>query len=99
MQNLVNNDRNELTVAMNRAAERVGLQQIQMFTQKGQFTRKILDAMGEEHIRKAVIELERQAVPPCRAPALPGYPAGTGARLRGTRIPATRRGQDPAVHG
>jgi len=59
MQSLVQNDRNELTVAMNRAGERVGLQQIQMFTQKGQFTRKILDEMGEEHIRNAVIELER----------------------------------------
>jgi len=59
MQNLVDNNRNELTVAMNRAAEGVGLQQIQMFTQKGQFTRKILDQMGEEHIRNAVIELER----------------------------------------
>jgi uncharacterized protein with von Willebrand factor type A (vWA) domain len=59
MQALVQNDRNELTVAMTRAGERVGLQQIQMFTQKGQFTRKILDELGEEHIRNAVIELER----------------------------------------
>jgi uncharacterized protein with von Willebrand factor type A (vWA) domain len=37
----------------------VGLQQIQMFTQKGQFTRKILDELGEEHIRNAVIDMER----------------------------------------
>ena len=66
MQSLIENNRNELTVAMNRAAERVGLQQIQMFTQKGQFTRKILDALGEEHIRQAVIELERED-----SPALP----------------------------
>lgn len=63
MQSLVQNDRNELTVAMNQAAERVGLQQIQMFTQKGQFTRKILDELGEEHIRRAVIELEREGNP------------------------------------
>jgi len=41
----------------------VGLQQIQMFTQKGQFTRKILDQLGEQHIRNAVIELERAASP------------------------------------
>jgi hypothetical protein len=33
------------------AAEQVGSRQIQMFTQKGQFTRKILDAMGEEQLR------------------------------------------------
>ena len=63
MQSLVQNNRNELTVAMNRAGEQVGLQQIQMFTQKGQFTRKILDALGEEHIRNAVIELERAGDP------------------------------------
>ena len=63
MQNLVNNDRNELTLAMNQAAERVGLQQIQMFTQKGQFTRRILDAMGEEDIRNAVIALEQAESP------------------------------------
>ena len=63
MQSLVQNDRNELTVAINQAAAGVGLQQIQMFTQKGQFTRKILDALGEEHIRHAVIELERAESP------------------------------------
>ena len=63
MQSLVSNDRNELTLAMNQAAERVDLQQIQMFTQKGQFTRRILDAMGEEHIRDAVIALEQAGHP------------------------------------
>ena len=63
MQSLVNNDRNELTVAIGSAAERAGLQQIQMFTQKGQFTRKILDEMGEEQLRGAVIELERSDNP------------------------------------
>ena len=63
MQSLVNNDRNELTVAIGSAAERAGLQQIQMFTQKGQFTRKILDEMGEEQLRGAVIELERSDSP------------------------------------
>jgi uncharacterized protein with von Willebrand factor type A (vWA) domain len=44
---------------MNQAAEQVGLQHIQIFTQKGQFTRRILDAMGEEQIRNAVIALEQ----------------------------------------
>jgi hypothetical protein len=63
MQNLLRNDRNQLTLAMNRAGERVGLQQIQMFTQKGQYTRKILDELGEAHIRNAVIELERADSP------------------------------------
>ena len=63
MQNLLNNNRNELTLAINAAAQRVDLQKIQMFTQKGQFTRRILDAMGEEQIRNAVIELERAESP------------------------------------
>ncbi|MEH6583048.1 MAG: VWA domain-containing protein [Halioglobus sp.] len=63
LQGLMNNDRNELSLAMSRAGEQVGLGQIQMFTQKGQYTRKILDALGEEHIRQAVIELERQDSP------------------------------------
>lgn len=63
MQGLMNNDRNELSVAMTRAGDQVGLSQIQMFTQKGQYTRKILDELGEEHIRQAVIELERQENP------------------------------------
>lgn len=63
MQSLAGNDRNELTVAIGRAADRVGLRQIQLFTQKGQFTRKILDEMGEEQLRGAVIELERQGNP------------------------------------
>lgn len=59
MQSLISNNRTELTIAMNQAAERVGLQQIQIFTQKGQFTRRILDAMGEEQIRNTVVSLEQ----------------------------------------
>jgi len=63
MQALLENDRNTLTLAMGQAAERVGLRQIQMFTQKGQFTRRMLDELGEEHIRRAVIELEGRESP------------------------------------
>jgi len=63
VQNRVNNDRNALTMAMAVAAEQVGLRNIQMFTQKGQFTRKILDQLGEQHIRDAVIDLERENNP------------------------------------
>jgi uncharacterized protein with von Willebrand factor type A (vWA) domain len=63
MQNLMQNNRNELSLAMNRAGEQVGLAQIQMFTQKGQYTRKILDQLGEEHIRQAVVELEKNNSP------------------------------------
>jgi uncharacterized protein len=66
MQNLLSNNRNELTLELTQAADSVGLQQIELFTQRGQFTRRILDELGEEHIRSAVIELEQN-----ESPALP----------------------------
>ena len=63
MQNLMENDRNALSVAMSRAADAVELSKIEMFTQKGQFSRKILDELGEADIRQAVIELEQAGSP------------------------------------
>ena len=63
MRNLIENNRNELSLAMANAADSVGLQQIQLFTQRGQFTRRMLDALGEEAIRSAVIELEQMDNP------------------------------------
>lgn len=63
MQMLQTDDRNGLSLSIARAGEAAGLSEIQMFTQKGQFTRRILDALGEEHIRAAVIELERRGSP------------------------------------
>lgn len=63
MRQLMDNNRNELAVAINRAADEVNLRQMQMFTQKGQFTRKILDALGEEHLRNAVVALEQRQDP------------------------------------
>ncbi|MEM9254868.1 MAG: VWA domain-containing protein [Pseudomonadota bacterium] len=66
MQSLLQNDRNTLTLAINRAGDSVGLQQIEMFTQKGQYTRRLLDELGEEHIRNSIIELEQN-----ESPALP----------------------------
>ncbi len=66
MQSLMRNDRTELSLALSRAAESTGLENISLFTQRGQFTRRMLDAMGEEQIRAAVIELERN-----QSPALP----------------------------
>ena len=60
MQMLRSDDRNGLTMAISRAGDAVGLPDIQMFTQKGQFTRRILDELGEAHIRSAVVELENR---------------------------------------
>jgi len=63
MQALQQNDRNALTLAISRAGERAGLRQIRMFTQKGQYVRKILDQLGEEQLRGEVIALERAGSP------------------------------------
>lgn len=60
MQNLMQNDRNALTLAMGEAAQQVNLSNMQIFTQKGQFTRRMLDALGEQQIRDAVIDLEQR---------------------------------------
>jgi uncharacterized protein with von Willebrand factor type A (vWA) domain len=66
MEMLRDDDRNALTLAIAQASEQVGLSQIQMFTQKGQYTRRILDALGEEHIRQAVVSLENDGSPALR---------------------------------
>ena len=71
MQGLIGNERNQLSLAIQRAAEQVGLRQIRLFTQKGQYSRKILEALGEAQIRGAVIELERRGDP--ALPVLQGY--------------------------
>ncbi|WP_439102311.1 VWA domain-containing protein [Congregibacter sp.] len=56
---LLENQRGTLSTAMRRAGQDAGISNIRLFTQKGQYTRKILDSLGENLIRDAVIELER----------------------------------------
>jgi len=56
-------DRDGLALSIARAGERVELSRIRMFTQKGRFTREILDELGEAHIRAAVVELENRDSP------------------------------------
>jgi uncharacterized protein with von Willebrand factor type A (vWA) domain len=60
MDMLRNDDRNALALAIARVGDEVGLPEIQMFTQKGQFTRRILDELGEAHIRSAIVDLENR---------------------------------------
>ena len=71
MQMLQADDRNGLALSIARAAGRSGLSEIQMFTQKGRFTRKILDELGEAMIRDAVLDLERRQS--LALPELQGY--------------------------
>ncbi|MEQ9395599.1 VWA domain-containing protein [Haliea sp.] len=63
LRQLRDNDRTALNLAMGEAAAGVGLSQIQMFTQKGQYLRRMLDAMGEEQIRRAIADLEQRQSP------------------------------------
>lgn len=63
MQGLLENDSARLSLELTRAAGAAGLPQIRMFTQKGQYTRKILQQMGEAQFREAVLELERAGDP------------------------------------
>ncbi|MFV0277092.1 MAG: VWA domain-containing protein [Parahaliea sp.] len=63
LQQLLANDRTELSLAMGQAAAATGLGNIRMFTQKGQYTRRMLDALGEDVLREAIIALERAGSP------------------------------------
>lgn len=57
-----------LALAIHRAGREVGLQDIKLFTQKGQFTRRMLDSLGEADLRQAIIAAEAEA--PAALPAL-----------------------------
>ena len=55
---LLENNRGTLNVRLRHAAQAVGVDDIRQFTQKGPYTRRILDALGESLLREAVVELE-----------------------------------------
>jgi uncharacterized protein with von Willebrand factor type A (vWA) domain len=56
-------EQNNLAISIAQAAEKTGLSGIKLFTQKGIYTRKILDEIGEEFIQKQIIELEKRNNP------------------------------------
>jgi uncharacterized protein with von Willebrand factor type A (vWA) domain len=55
---LQNGDEASLAVAIEAAARDAGVEGIRLFTQRGQFTRRLLDALGETVLRDAAIDLE-----------------------------------------
>lgn len=57
------NQQNNLAIAIVQAAEKAGLAGIKLFTQKGIYTRKILEEMDEGFIQKTIIELEQRNSP------------------------------------
>ncbi|MEM6707330.1 MAG: VWA domain-containing protein [Pseudomonadota bacterium] len=55
---LLANDRSELSLRLQAAAEAVNLASIQMFTQKGLYSRRILDAMGQQALLEDIRTFE-----------------------------------------
>ena len=58
MEALTQGDEGALAVAIEAAAGAAEVQTIRLFTQRGQYTRKLLDALGEQQLRDVAIELE-----------------------------------------
>ncbi len=63
LQQLMTADQTQLSLAMSRAGAESGLGNIRQFTQKGIYTRRILDALGEEALRRAISALEKTGSP------------------------------------
>jgi uncharacterized protein with von Willebrand factor type A (vWA) domain len=58
--------RTELSMAMASAAEAVDLKEIQVFTQKGLYTRKIMEAMGLNELSQEIAALRQSRAVPAR---------------------------------
>lgn len=63
---LMANSRVELSVAMSAAGEAVDLRSIQVFTQKGLYTRKIMEEMGLGQLNREIGDLKESRVIPDR---------------------------------
>ena len=59
MNALQDGDEGTLAMAIEAAAEAAKVDEIRLFTQRGQFTRRLLDALGENALRDAAIEFEK----------------------------------------
>ena len=56
---LESQDESTLSVAIETAAAEARVEEISLFTQRGQYVRKMLDALGDEALREAAIEFEQ----------------------------------------
>jgi hypothetical protein len=63
---LMNDSRTELTVAMAEAGEAVNVREIQVFTQKGLYTRRIMETMGLGELNGEIAELRESTRIPDR---------------------------------
>jgi uncharacterized protein len=63
---LIEGARTELAMAMASAAEAVNLKEIQVFTQKGLYTRKIMEQMGLNDLSREISSLRQSRATPAR---------------------------------
>jgi uncharacterized protein with von Willebrand factor type A (vWA) domain len=56
----------EINIAINTAGQRVKVHEIELFTQKGIYTRRILDAMGHSELQQEIFALGASAAAPDR---------------------------------
>lgn len=59
--------RGALSLAITTAGKQTGLQDIQIFTQKSQYTRRMLEALGETQLRNTLLDLEQRNSPASEA--------------------------------
>lgn len=63
---LMSDSRTELTMAMANAGEEVEVREIKIFTQKGLYTRRIMDAMGLPDLNREISDLRDSPAVPAR---------------------------------
>jgi uncharacterized protein with von Willebrand factor type A (vWA) domain len=67
---LVRGNEMEITIAINTAGRQVNVQEIEVFTQKGVYTRRIMDAMGNAELQQEIARLAESADIPDRRRAV-----------------------------
>ena len=57
---LVRGNQIEITIAINAAGQQVNVHEIEVFTQKGVYTRRIMEAMGHAELQQEIVAADRQ---------------------------------------
>lgn len=63
---LVRGNQMEISAAINSAGQRANVQQIQVFTQKGVYTRRVMEAMGLDDLQREITQLNASTTVPDR---------------------------------
>jgi uncharacterized protein with von Willebrand factor type A (vWA) domain len=67
---LVRGNQMEITIAINTAGRQVNVHEIEVFTQKGVYTRRIMDAMGQAELQQEITRLADSGLIPDRRRAV-----------------------------